>query len=106
MKHFFDENGYSYGVKETYGNDGLVKKWEKVNFKNYELWDMVDGLVEKEIPHGKDKKSHLVTFTGDSRIREGAAPFVSFISIKTTEFSYCIYKTEEERDRYYNKFNN
>jgi hypothetical protein len=106
MKHFYDENGYSYGVKETYGSDGLVKKWEKVNFINYELWDMVDGLVEKEIPHGEDRKRQLLNFHGDSRITEGAAPFVRFIGIQTTEFSYSIYKTEKERDDYYNRFNN
>lgn len=106
MKHFFNEDGYSYGVKETYGTDGLVKKWEKVNFINYDLWDMVDALVEKEIHEGKERKSPLVDFGGDPRITEGAAPFVRFIAIQTKEFSYSIYKTEKERDDYYNKFNN
>lgn len=106
MKYFYNDNGLSYGVKETYGDDGLVKKWEKVNFKNYEIWDMVDSLEEKEIPHGKDKKSHKVNFFGDSRIRGDAAPFIRFIAVQTDSFSYSIYKTEEDRDTYYNKFYN
>lgn len=106
MKHFFNDKGYCYGVKEIYGDDGLVKKWEKVNFKNYELWDIVDGLVEKEIPHGKDRKSRVVDFYGDPRVTDDAAPFIRFIAIQTAKFSYSIYKTEEERDRYYNEFYN
>lgn len=79
-------------------------KYEKVDFRNYVLMDIVDTLIANEVKPGEGKK-HLVTWHGDPSMDVGAAPYVRFMTIATKEFNYWIYKTQEERDAYYNKFN-
>ena len=103
MRHFLNDNGLSYGVKEIL-RDQLPIKYKKVNFRNDVLMDMIDTLVANEVKPGEHRK-HLVTWNGDPSMDDGVSPYIRSICVSTREFNYWIFKTEEERDHYYNKFN-